>query len=149
LSAAVVKARLKSVLDPADSGMRCPRWLVRVGGREGARVQRRYRDLGGGVWLLAAALLLGGCEKGTPGPTTREEAQRIARSLTRVVGPPAGGWALSRTRAGAPVVQLRGRLQEVMIAGQAADGSLRTTCVSSPEEAERFLAPAAPGGSGR
>jgi hypothetical protein len=36
-------------------------------------------------------------------------------------------------------MDLRGRLQEVMIAGHAPDGSLRTTCVSSAAEAERFL----------
>jgi hypothetical protein len=93
-----------------------------------------------------SAILLAACASACDGPpaarpTSPEDAQKIARALSNVVGPPPGGYPLYRTATGAQMLDLRGRLQQVVVAGRAPDGSLRTTCVSSAVEAERFLTP--------
>jgi hypothetical protein len=115
--------------------------------RNGQPVAKLKRQLRGWVSALVVATCAASCDGPAPaptgGPTPPEEAQRIARSLTRVVGPPAGGYPLVRTTTGAQMLQLRGRLQQVVVAGRGPDGSLRTSCVSSPAEAEQFLAPTA------
>ena len=102
--------------------------------------------------LIAVIAMLAGaaCDPPAParprGATTPEDAQQIARALTSVVGRTVGGVTVGRTRSGADLVRFGRRFQEVAIAGHAADGSLRTACVSSAKEAEGFLVatPAAP-----
>ena len=110
-------------------------------------MKKLKRQLRGWVSVVVVAVGAASCDGPAPpatrGPTPPEEAQRIARSLTRVVGPPPGGYALVRTASGAQMLPLRGKLQQVVVAGRAPDGSLRTSCVSSPAEAEQFLSPAA------
>jgi hypothetical protein len=104
-------------------------------------VEQLKRHLRAWFWVVVA-VGAGACDQPPSrpkGPTPPEEAQQIARALTTVVGPPAGGYRLGRAANGAQLLDLRGRLQEVMIAGRGPDGSLRTTCVSSAAEAERFL----------
>jgi hypothetical protein len=108
--------------------------------------------------IAVAVLLAAGCGKAASGPrlahpaTTPAEARQIARALTSVVGAPAGGFPIETTESGATVVRLGGRFRQVAVAGRAADGTLRTACVSSAREAEAFLVATpgpAPAGAGR
>ena len=78
-------------------------------------------------------------DRPSAGATTPDEARQIGRALTRAWGRRQAGSGWSRTAAGAQLMDLKGRLSEVAVVGRAADGSLRTACVSSAGEAEAFL----------